>query len=175
MENQQLRGIYLHGYQGFVTDEKKDFLENYGDVYAPFTDYDLQTDVVFKLYEQFKNQTINFVSGTSLGAILGYHLAKLLNVPCLLFNPAVIAINQIKGFIPKEAFEVEYDKNSLLIVGLKDDVVDPIKQIEFFKDFNHFTIQQIEDLEHTIPIDVFEKSFTEFKKILNQIEKEKHG
>lgn len=168
MENQQVRGIYLHGYQGFVTDEKKSFLEEFGNVYAPFTDYELQTDIVFKLYEQFKNEPLDFVAGTSLGAILGFHLAKLLNVPCLLFNPAVIAMNQISGFIPKEAFEVEYNQDSLLIVGLKDDVIDPVKQIDFFKDFKNFTIVKEDELEHTVPIDIFVKSFQAFKKILEK-------
>ena len=168
MENQDLRGIYLHGYQGFVTDEKKEFLEGFGTVYAPFTDYEKQTDIIFKLYEQFKDEPLDFVSGTSLGAILGFHLAKLLNVPCLLFNPAVIAMDQIKGFIPKEAFELEYNQDSLLIVGLKDEVIDPIKQIDFFKDFKHFTIIKEQQLEHTVPIDIFVKSFQMFKKVLGK-------
>jgi uncharacterized protein len=166
MESQQLRGIYLHGYQGFVTDEKKEFLEEFGNVYAPFTDYETQTDIIFKLYEQFKNETIDFVSGTSLGAILGFHLAKLLNVPCLLFNPAVIAMDQIKGFIPTEAFEVDYHQNSLLIVGLKDEIIDPLKQLDFFKEFDFFTIIKEDELEHSIPLDIFVKSFNEFKNIL---------
>lgn len=86
----------------------------------------------------------------------------------MLFNPAVIAMDQIRGFIPKEAFELEYKQDSLLIVGLKDEVIDPIKQIDFFKDFKHFTIIKEQQLEHTVPIDIFMKSFQRFKKVLGK-------
>jgi len=145
-----------------VTDEKKDFLERIGDVYAPFIDYEKQADIVIKLYEEFRNKPLDFISGTSLGGIIAFHLAKLLNVPCLLFNPAVIALNQIKQFIPNKAFETDYKQNSMVVIGLKDDIVDPNLQIEFFKNFKNFILIKETELEHGIPIEIFEEYFNEF-------------
>lgn len=166
MENIKLKGIYLHGYNGYVTEEKKRFLEDLGEIYAPHIIYDEEADIVHQLYDKFKSTELDFVSGTSLGGILAYHLAILLNVPCLLLNPAVTAMDQIKSFIPIEAFNSNYNKDTLVIVGLKDQIVKPAEQITFFEHKLGVTINQLEELEHFVPIDTFEESFKQFQEIL---------
>lgn len=158
----KLRGIYLHGYQGFVTEEKQNFLNDFGDIYAPFIDYEMEPDILFKLVDKFKNQKIDFVSGTSLGGILGYYLAKILNVPCLLFNPAVIAINQIKDLIPENQISDKYNKLTYVVVGLKDEVVDPFKQIDFYEDKPYTVIIKEDNLQHHIDLETFKKGFNDF-------------
>ena len=170
METNQLKGIYLHGYQGYVTDEKKAFLNQFGDVYAPNIEYDNNPNVLFELYDEFKDQKLDFVSGTSLGGILVYHLALLLDLPCLLLNPAVTAMEQVKDFIPKEAFTIEPSKKILVLVGMKDSIVNPEEQIKFFdrinSESNHVNLKIEEDLVHFVPYDVFESTFKEFREYI---------
>lgn len=170
MENKMLKGIYLHGYQGYVTQEKKAFLERFGDIYAPNIDYDNNPAILHKLYDNFKDEKIDFVAGTSLGGILIYHLAILLDVPCLLLNPAVIALEQVRPFIPKEAFTIVPAKDIFVLVGMKDEVVNPKLQLDFFdkinQESNNVTIKIDENLEHFIPYNDFEVIFQEFKKYI---------
>lgn len=161
-----MKGIYLHGYQGFVTDEKKSILSSIGDVYAPKIDYDLQPTILHHLYKEFKEEKLDFVSGTSLGGILSYHLALLLEVPCLLLNPAVTALSQIKPFIPEEAFRLTAQKDVVVVVGMKDDIVDPNLQINYFEDLkeksSNVWIKKNEELTHFVPVDIFQEAFDHF-------------
>ena len=170
METNQLKGIYLHGYQGYVTEEKKAFLNQFGDVYAPNIEYDNNPTILFELYEKFKDQKLDFVSGTSLGGILIYHLALLLDVPCLLLNPAVTAMEQVKDFIPKEAFEIKPSKKIFVLVGMKDTIVDPEEQIKFFEEIkaetNLVNLKIDDELVHFVPFDVFEITFKEFREYI---------
>lgn len=170
MNNNGLKGIYLHGYQGYVTEEKKDYLNQLGDIYAPTIDYDQNPQILFQLYEEFKDQSLDFVSGTSLGGILIYHIALLLEVPCLLLNPAVTVIQQIKPFIPQEAFNKKNTNKIVTLVGLKDDIVNPQQQIQFFEQQkqNGDDIDLIldPDLAHFVPYDTFKHTFDQFKLML---------
>lgn len=162
-----MKGIYLHGYQGFVTKEKKAFLDNFGEVYAPHTDYDQNPKILFQLLEKFKDEQLDFVSGTSLGGILAYHLALALDIPCLLLNPAVTAMELIKEYLPKNTIIKKPNQLVNVIVGGKDDIVKPNLQIKFFKqlmDPNHLIDVKIyEELGHFVPLEIFEESFYNFK------------
>jgi len=168
MNNSQLKGVYLHGYQGFVTDEKKEFLNQIGNIYAPTIDYDTDYTILHRLYEQFRNEKLDFVSGTSLGGILSYHLALLLNVPCLLLNPAVTAMNQIESFIPQEALSKLPQKEVTVLVGMKDEVIEPKFQLSFFesinKQTNNIRILINDNLEHLVPLENFVDAFKIFLK-----------
>lgn len=170
MNEKKLKGIYLHGYKGYVTEEKHLFLNQFGDIYHPTIDYDNQPTIVFELYEKYRHQTIDFVAGTSLGGILIYHLAKVLDVPVLLLNPAVTALPLIQEFIPKEAENKEYLQKTMVIVGAKDDIVSPILQLKYFEREAQINpnIQIIErnNLGHFVPIKEFTEAFTKFKEVI---------
>lgn len=170
MQSDQLNGIYLHGYQGFVTEEKKAFLNSFGNVYAPKIDYDNQPTILYQLYEEYQSKPLDFVAGTSLGGLLIYHLALLLEVPCLLLNPAVTALDQVKPFIPKEALQQKPNKTVMVLVGAKDEIVNPKSQIDFFHQLDHvgdlIHLEVDADLDHFIPIETFGKSFMKFKTYL---------
>lgn len=164
------KGIYLHGYKGNVTPEKKMFLEGLGEIYAPTIDYDQQPTIIFQLLEQFKDQKLDFVAGTSLGGLLIYHVAMMLEVPCLLLNPAVTALEQVKPFLPQEALKRKHSSKLMVLTGMEDEMVDPLKQIEFFE--NRYTstqdFQLIQDssLGHFVPYETFEATFHAFFKFL---------
>lgn len=163
-----MKGIYLHGYQGFVTDEKMNYLQKLGNIYAPNIDYDKQPDIVYSLYEKFKNEEIDFVSGTSLGGILSFYLAILLDLPCFLLNPAVTVVEQVKQYIPEDIYGKFPKKDVMILIGLKDQIIDPKLQIEFFEHFKDesakIMIVTNDKLEHFVPYKDFEENFNNFIK-----------
>ena len=162
-----MKGIYLHGYQGYVTDEKKEFLNQYGDVYAPNINYDENPSILFNILKEFKDDKFDFVSGTSLGGLFAYHLALKLDVPCLLLNPAVTAIEIIKDFLPENTIGKSPNKLVDIVVGMQDEIIAPSIQLDFFDQINDpnklIEIIKYEDLGHFVPLDIFEESFNQFK------------
>ena len=162
-----MKGIYLHGYQGYVTEEKKEFLNNYGDIYAPNINYDENPSIILNLLNDFKEDKFDFVSGTSLGGLFAYHMALKLDIPCLLLNPAVTAVEIIKDFLPENTVGKSPNNTVNVIVGMKDEIIAPSIQLDFFNRLNDpkelINIKKYEDLGHFVPLDIFEESFNQFR------------
>ena len=163
-----MKFAYLHGYQGFVTDEKRVYLNELGDCYSPTIDYDNAPTLIQDLVAQFTKEPIQFIAGTSLGGMISYYLGLILNVPVLMFNPAVIAIERLKPFLSDELLNAVPQKQNMVFTGLKDDVVDPKFQIEFVENLKqkNANIMQFfdEEMTHLVTLEEFEKGFTTFLK-----------
>ena len=163
-----MKFAYLHGYQGFVTDEKRVYLNELGDCYAPTIDYDNAPTLIQDLVAQFTKEPIQFIAGTSLGGMISYYLGLILNVPVLMFNPAVIAIERLKPFLSDELLNAVPQKQNMVFTGLKDDVVEPKFQIEFVENLKqkNANITQFfdEEMTHLVTLEEFEKGFTTFLK-----------
>ena len=163
-----MKFAYLHGYQGFVTDEKREYLDSLGDCFAPTIDYDNAPTLVQDLIEQFTKEPIDFIAGTSLGGMLSYYLGLMLNVPVLMFNPAVIAIERLKPFLPEQLLKAVPSQRNLIFTGLKDDVVEPQFQIDFVENLKpqNANIEQIfyVDMTHLVTLQEFKKAFETFLK-----------
>lgn len=161
-----MKFAYLHGYQGFVTDEKRVYLNELGDCYAPTIDYDNAPTLIQDLVAQFTKEPIEFIAGTSLGGMISYYLGLILNVPVLMFNPAVIAIERLKPFLSDELLNAVPQKQNMVFTGLKDDVVEPKFQIEFVENLKqkNANITQFfdEEMTHLVTLEEFEKGFTTF-------------
>ena len=163
-----MKFAYLHGYQGFVTDEKRVYLNELGDCYSPTIDYDNAPTLIQDLVAQFTKEPIEFIAGTSLGGMISYYLGLILNVPVLMFNPAVIAIERLKPFLSDELLNAVPQKQNMVFTGLKDDVVEPKFQIEFVENLKqkNANIMQFfdEEMTHLVTLEEFEKGFTTFLK-----------
>ena len=161
-----MKFAYLHGYQGFVTDEKRVYLNELGDCYSPTIDYDNAPTLIQDLVAQFTKEPIEFISGTRLGGMISYYLGLILNVPVLMFNPAVIAIERLKPFLSDELLNAVPQKQNMVFTGLKDDVVEPKFQIEFVENLKqkNANITQFfdEEMTHLVTLEEFEKGFTTF-------------
>lgn len=161
-----MKFAYLHGYQGFVTDEKREYLNSLGQCYAPAIDYDNAPTLIQDLVEQFTKEPIEFIAGTSLGGMISYYLGLVLNVPVLMFNPAVIAVERLKPFLSEQLLNRIPNQRNLIFTGLKDDVIEPKFQIDFVENLQkqNGNIKQIFDAEmtHLITLKEFEKAFEMF-------------
>ena len=155
--------LYIHGLNGSLSPEKQVFLERYGNVEAPSLDYENNPDSIIWLYNRYKDAKINVIIGSSMGGFAGYHLSKLFKVPALLFNPALAhrsVAQKAPGTPENNASRIH------IVLGSKDDVVDPKDTLNFLGDSlrqsQDYNIQIRHDLEHRIPVGVFEEEITRF-------------
>ena len=91
---------------------------------------------------------INYIIGSSFGGMLGYWLSEKHKIPALLFNPAL----QIEKSIIH--FEINHNKSpyKLIILGKKDEIVDPIITSKFLNKNLHdknYEIINCDELDYT--------------------------
>jgi len=154
--------LYLHGLDGRLTAEKRSILEEYGTVHAPQIDYREEQNSIENLLRNFKDKNITTVIGSSMGGFAGYYVANGLQVPALLFNPA-LAYRSVHQEIPK----ITKLKSNFkcLVLGANDDLIKPKDTLEFIgnsigKDNYHLNIRQ--DLAHRIPVPIFQEEIKSF-------------
>lgn len=159
--------LYLHGLNSSLSPEKRIVLERYGNVEGPAIDYESNPDCLIWLYNCYKNTEIDLVIGSSMGGFAGYHISKLFQVPALLFNPA-LANRSVVQNIPGTP---ETNGSSISVVlGAKDEIVNPQKTLNFIGDLlmvsQDYNIQIRHDLEHQIPLAVFEEEVMRFMSVI---------
>lgn len=151
--------LFLHGLESKLSDEKKIILENYGNVIAPDLDYKSNPDMIHNLHDQYKNQNINTIIGSSMGGFTGFHLANSLGICALLYNPALPYRNSVVQNIP---FDLPKKQSPLMriVLGGQDDVIQAKDNLAFLaqncSDLDDCTIEIINALAHQIPVDVFQ-------------------
>src|SRR5690606_4019373 len=98
---------------------------------------------------------INAIIGSSMGGFVGYYIADALQRPALLFNPA-LAYRSVPQEIP--AIEKNFPKLKHIILGAKDETIDPKDTLHFLAeklDVDEFSIKIRQDLAHRIPEEIF--------------------
>ncbi|MBO2545999.1 hypothetical protein J0871_16400 [Salegentibacter sp. BDJ18] len=146
--------LYLHGLNSKLSDEKREVLEQYGQVLAPDIDYSdkhFQPDLILK---QFPNTEFNVVMGSSMGALNAYAISEIIGRPALLFNPPLIKYRETefsskftRGLSPKQ-----------ILLGGSDDVVNAAETLNFLGQNlqkSVLNIKVLPQLDHRIPIDIF--------------------
>ncbi|ADX68381.1 MULTISPECIES: YqiA/YcfP family alpha/beta fold hydrolase [Weeksella] len=168
--------LYLHGYQGFTTKEKKDFLDTIAHAQYPLIDYDAEAKTVIKdLLNLIEKEKIEILSGTSLGAILAYLLSRIKQLPCLLLNPGVTRYEEVKSFVPKEFELKESLAPTYIVAGKLDTVISYDEQLKFYEQLSGNNVYEKylltdENLEHRVSLEEFQRYFTLFFQWLNEIE-----
>ncbi len=156
--------LYLHGLDSSLSDEKRQILEKFGNVFAPNLDYRNNQNIIDFLVKEYKNHRINAIIGSSMGGFIGFYLSKMFQVPALLFNPALPYRTLVLQNIPN----IDQDHNHLLqiVIGKQDDVILAKDNIEFISKllpFNcDFRLHIYKELGHGIPLDVFENEIKLF-------------
>ena len=150
--------LYLYGLDSSLSEEKKQILEKFGTIVAPDIDYRSNPNIIQTLFEKYKNEKIDVIVGSSLGGFAGFYLSKLLQIPTLLFNPALPYRTSVLQNIP--VIEKEHSHLLQIVIGKQDDVILAKDNIEFISKLFplncDFRLHVINDLGHGIPLDVFE-------------------
>ena len=128
---QNIKTVYIHGLDGHPKPEKMEIMKQAGlDVSALHLNYRENKNVYSDLKELIKTNKAEFLIGSSFGGMLAYYLAEELGIPCLIFNPAItyqsvqVEIPEIKGHTCPMR---------IVVLGEKDDTVNPIENAKFFK------------------------------------------
>jgi len=157
--------LYFHGLDSDLAPEKRIVLEKYGKVFSPAIDYRTEFNSIELLIEQFKNDKIQVVIGSSLGGFVGYYVADAYKIPALLFNPALNS-RSIKQKVPLS--RDPYLSFKQIVLGTDDDVVDPKGTFLFLSNnlqkHTNFDIHVRQGVGHRIAIDVFKEEVDKFFK-----------
>lgn len=79
---------YLHGLDSNTQNPKNDWLRTLATVYDPEIDY-RATGIYQRIFNELKAFQPDVILGSSMGGFFAYHMARSLNLPMLLFNPAL--------------------------------------------------------------------------------------
>lgn len=152
--------LFLHGLESKLSEPKRAILEKYGQVIAPDLDYKSNPNMIEFLFNTYQNQKIDVIIGSSMGGFAGYYLAQLLNLPSMLYNPALPYRNTIEQIVPSN-IPMNHPKSMRIILGGQDNVIKTKDNLAFLAenctDKTDYTIVILKDLAHQIPFDVFKK------------------
>lgn len=155
--------LYLHGLDSSLSPKKEKILQQFGKLFSPAIDYRNEYDSISIITNQFKNEKINLVIGSSMGGYAGYYIADSYSVPALLFNPALASrsIAQKTPIVPEPYLSYKH-----FVLGSKDDVIDPAGTLRFIgqniQRHTDYSIRILQNVAHQIPADVFEKEVAYF-------------
>ena len=160
---------YLHGLESKLSAEKRDIIERYGTVMAPDLDYKSNPNMIEYLYNTYLNQKIDLIIGSSMGGFAGYYLAQLFNIPSMLYNPALPYRVTVEQIIPSQ-LSMYHPVSMRIVMGAKDTVIKAKDNLAFLaqhiSDKTDYSLIVRKDLEHQIPIEVFEEETKAFFKML---------
>ena len=161
--------LFLHGLESKLSDEKRAILETYGTVIAPDLEYNSNPNVIQNLYDEFVNQDINTIIGSSMGGFVGFHLANSMGICSLLYNPALPYRNNIEQTIPS-SLPTNQSLLMRIVLGGHDDIIKANDNLAFlaqnYTQKTDYTIVIKNDLAHQIPVDVFEEETKAFFNML---------
>jgi hypothetical protein len=150
--------LYLHGLESKLSAPKRTILETYGTVIAPDIDYKSNPNAIQNLYNEYHNQDINAVIGSSMGGFAAYHLANSLGIWALLYNPALPYRNSVLQNIPSHLPQKQ-SPLMRIVLGGQDDVIKAKDNLVFlsqnFSELKECTIEIINGLAHQIPVAIF--------------------
>jgi hypothetical protein len=157
--------LFLHGLESKLSDPKRAILETYGKVIAPDLEYKSNPNVIQNLYDEFIDQDINAIIGSSIGGFTAYYLANSLSISALLYNPALPYRKEIKQIIPTNLSS----KPALfmrIVLGAQDDTIIARDNLAFIAQNTnprtdyHISIKR--ELAHQIPLDIFDQETKSF-------------
>lgn len=117
-----MKAAYLHGLESMIreTDPKMILMrKEFSEVYAPQINY-RDDNILSKLLEDINNLKPDLIIGSSMGGYAAYLIGSALNIPTLLFNPAVVS----RSFEPSGAMDREFvGTANIVYLGDNDTVI----------------------------------------------------
>jgi uncharacterized protein len=159
---------YFHGFDGFLTNEKRKILEGFGNVIAPTYNYrDAQT--LTQIKESFYEKDLNLAVfiGTSFGGYVANYLSSVYDKPNLLYNPALLFRTLKMGLDAPLASNLS--SLSYFVLGEKDSLLSCHDNVRFINEYikgpKEIVIEK--EMGHHIPATIFEKHTALFFKSIN--------
>ena len=155
--------LYLHGLESKLSKKKRQVLEKHGQVFAPDIHYSIEHIQSQQILQNYSGTEFNVIIGSSMGALNAYIISDWIGRPSLLFNPPLSRYPR-NLILPKEKY-LKTASSKQILLGGKDEVVDPRETLVFLKD--HLQEDELEIkidlfLGHRIPLDLFEEQVSTF-------------
>ena len=151
-----MRILYLHGLDGFLSDDKRAALAKYGEVVGPQIDYRSSEQILNELIAEYQAGNIDVVIGNSLGGLAAYYISLANNIPCLIFNPALPYASVLQNIPDQLPQRRQYLQ---VVLGRQDDVVKAADNLVFLDnaiDNNlNAAVHILNHIGHRIPIKEF--------------------
>lgn len=164
-KTQETRIMFLHGLESKVPSEKTKWMDETFKLFAPQINYREKNiyNTVLNLSKKFKP---SIIIGSSMGGFFSYYIAAELNIPALLFNPALPYRTDLNPIV--ENINISLNKLHL-VLGKNDNIIktkDTLAWINNNKNnIDDITIR-ILNFEHRIPIEIFTNEVDLFYKQL---------
>lgn len=160
--------LYLHGLESKLSEVKRATLEQFGTVIAPDMDYKSNSEMCDYLMKTYESESIDCIIGSSMGGFMGYYVAMKLNVPALLFNPA-LPIRSLNQVVPA-GLQAKTNQRFSIVLGSQDETVPAVANLQYFSEnfipTVQYSIKVRPDLAHQIPLEVFEEECGTFLRSL---------
>ena len=156
--------MYLHGLESSNVCDKVDFLKERAEVLAPSIDY-RKSNIEEELMYMVESFSPDLIIGSSMGGFVGMALANRYNVKCIVFNPAIHSHPIEPKLDILEAREPNFNFQPVVVLGLQDDVINPLITKEILDDALFYCdIEEVDGLGHRISLDVFVNIYNKYVK-----------
>ena len=160
--------LFLHGLESPLSDDKRVVLQRFGTVLAPDINYRANAETIQQLYSDYRDAQIDMIIGSSMGGFAGYYLSIMLDVPALLFNPA-LPYRSVEQQIPVSHSTIT--KRIEMMLGAQDTVIAASDTKAFITENIKSPLVNVTerpDLGHRIPLRIFEQEVTRFTNFLKR-------
>ena len=148
-----MKVAFFHGFESPAISDKTEYLDKaFGEVYAPEMNY-YKPGLFNEVLQEVKKRKIDLLTGSSMGGWFAYCISTLTGIPAILFNPAVHS----RPVEPSVQIGGARAKHTV-VLGKNDDVIDPEKTIEWFKENGVGSfVYKMESNNHRTPVNIFRK------------------
>ncbi len=155
--------LYLHDWCDVVDEAIYKVLAKFGDeVQYQKIDYRNARNLIPCISNILHKDRNSLIVGYSFGAYIAYYASTYSETPSLLINPSFYFKNG--GELHPEKCDYSFTDKTF-IISMKDETLDIRKTLKFLRDTNvpESNVKLYDDLTHTMPIEIFDKEFTEFR------------
>jgi hypothetical protein len=150
--------LYLHGLESKPTGPKMKYLKDrFESFYAPKIDYE-DPDAYEEILDLCIAEEFDMIIGSSMGGYFAHAIGTTLGTPVIMFNPALHS----RSFNPYGVVNGKKPIDGYCVLGMDDDVINPIMTYTMLKDREKLAIMPVEDMGHRI-------SFTKFIDVIETI------
>lgn len=160
--------LYIHGLDSGPMAEKTSIIADMGcNVIAPKIHYRESKNTYQRLLQLSKEFHVDYLIGSSLGGYTAFWLSQELNIPTLLFNPALAFQSIDPGLVLKKPTISNFQQT--IFLGMKDETVNPESTINWLK--KNQILDKVSIIEHPtnghqIPLTIFKENI---QKVLEKL------
>ena len=171
MKSKKLKVLFFHGLESNgLSDSKRSIFESLGiSVEAPIIDYKGNPFVLNDSIDLAKIGSYDFIVGSSIGGRLAFYVGNLLNIPYLIFNPAIISKTSDQ-YLPVHVSLLDYKipNDSKIVWGSDDTVINNTDVKNYLIDRYSFNLSNSSwvKMGHRVDSDILKGSLDSFISLL---------